>query len=250
METSHHNLSPAQARILDAFAAVHFSLPDLLSSLRLSASDFLTWAAAPPVAAALDTLRSAIGAAHDLRLASLRDTALNALAAVLADPPNPIERRRAATTLLNTLDRRPPRSPRATTDPPSPRPTPTPSPLTPSPTSTPMPVPLSHARRTEHPCDHTPNPPASRPADPAPSGPARAPVEPPSILTHSTTTPGRPEPSAPAPAPAEHAASHAAPAPPLQGSPAPSSAPPLHPRRPHSRAASLAARAGAATHPP
>lgn len=98
-------LSPSQSRIFDAFAAVHFSIPDLLASLKLSAADFLAWAATPSVSTALDTLRSALAAAQDLRLASLRELTLSALASVLKDSTNPVEIRRAATTLLRGLDR-------------------------------------------------------------------------------------------------------------------------------------------------
>ena len=94
-------LSPSQAKTLDAFIALHFSIPDLLATLKLSATEVLDWLAAPPVAATLDTLRAALDAASDLRTAALRDLSLSALARVVTNPPNPAEARRAATKLFD-----------------------------------------------------------------------------------------------------------------------------------------------------
>lgn len=230
-------LTPFQSRILDAFAAVHFSVPDLLASLKLSATDFLAWAGTPAVSSALDTLRAALAAAHDLRHLSLRELTLSALASVLNDSNSPAEIRRSATTLLATLDRPPPPAPRAASPtPPTPRAASHPLP---SPTSAPTPA-ATPSRPVQPAATHPPRTPAAPQPAPIPNTPLEA-VTVPGVTPHPGTNLRRESlPAAPLAVPTALTATT------VPNVPA---APPLIPRS-LTRAASLLARAGAPSRPP
>lgn len=105
MSTVSPSLTPAEARILDALLADPADGPPvptlaLARALGLSTSDLLAFATSPAVNASLEAIRQTFAAIAALRFHALRTLAVNTLAAVAASAPNPVERRRAASTLL------------------------------------------------------------------------------------------------------------------------------------------------------
>lgn len=114
MLTVSPSLTPAEASILDALLAdpgdgAPVPTFALARSLNLSASELLAFATSPAVNAALEAIRQTLAAIDALRFHALRTLAVNTLAAVAASAPNPVERRRAASTLLRATSPAPAR---------------------------------------------------------------------------------------------------------------------------------------------
>lgn len=133
------SLSPEDAQLLDALLLARFDLHALVERFQLTASRLLDWAASPAIQARLKRLQEFADQCFELRAATARANAADALDRV-ATGRDAVESRRAASALIRVRAARP--APKAAPQEPPPAAPPQPAPSLPD-----IPGPGSHRHK-------------------------------------------------------------------------------------------------------